>query len=186
MQTWIILKKDGSDRYVYATESCQTAANAYNTDYFEVLHWDLDTWGAAPPSADLETKYVIPDESLKKRASAYKMELEDLKQAWESQKYLDGDDDETELSGTLTFITDNNTVSGSGTSFTTELAVGSYIQLNSEKEYAEEIESIENDTSLTLVATYKGSGGSGVGSNAMLELGKTRKKRREIKDKYPL
>lgn len=67
------------------------------------------------------------------------------------------------LTGTLTFTNASATVTGSGTSFTTELAVGDKIILDADEIWSEVL-SIASDTSLTLSAVYAGAGDSGAGS----------------------
>jgi len=68
--------------------------------------------------------------------------------------------------GTLTFVNNSETVTGSGTTFTTELAAGQYICLESDLgssgpgAYAQ-IETVDSNTQLTLVSLYGGSSDSG-------------------------
>lgn len=67
------------------------------------------------------------------------------------------------LTGTLTFTAASDQVTGSGTLFTSELAVGDFISLDADELWVE-IESIESNTALTLTAVYAGAGGAGAGS----------------------
>ena len=66
------------------------------------------------------------------------------------------------LTGTATFSGSSATVTGSGTSFTSALAVGDYIYNYADANtYAQRVIAITNDTSLTLAANYGGTAGSG-------------------------
>lgn len=78
--------------------------------------------------------------------------------------------------GTATFTHDSATVTGSGTSFTTELSVGQYLCLESDlgssgPEVYGQIESIESNTSLTLADVYAGSSSSGTAAYAYFQSG---------------
>lgn len=65
-------------------------------------------------------------------------------------------------SGTATFTTGSATVTGSGTSFTTQLNTDKYVRLSTDPlGSGKRIASIESDTSLTLEANYTATGGSG-------------------------
>lgn len=67
------------------------------------------------------------------------------------------------LTGTLTFTADSVDVTGVGTFFTTELAVGDYIQLDADTAPAK-IESITDDANLVLLNAYTAAGGEGATS----------------------
>lgn len=75
----------------------------------------------------------------------------------------------TGLTGTLTFTNGNATVTGVGTSFTTELVAGDYIQLDSDGT-AVKILTVDSNTSLTLTAVYPAPSGSGASSKVVLTL----------------
>lgn len=75
-----------------------------------------------------------------------------------------GDGSSSSLTGTsVTFTNASDQVTGIGTSFTTELAVGSIVQLDADAAWAEVL-SIESNTAFTLTANYTGTGGTGNGS----------------------
>lgn len=66
------------------------------------------------------------------------------------------------LTGTVTLTNGSTSVSGSGTSFTTQLAVGDVIRLSADAESAwAKITVVTNNTSATIAANYTGMGGSG-------------------------
>jgi hypothetical protein len=68
-----------------------------------------------------------------------------------------GDGGPTALSGTSVTMTNASTaVTGVGTAFTTDLAVGDYIYLNSQKTHLGKVASITNNTALVLTANYTG------------------------------
>jgi hypothetical protein len=68
------------------------------------------------------------------------------------------------ISGTsVTFTNASATVTGSGTSFATELQPNWKVRLDADGVWAT-IKSIESNTSLTLTANYSGAGGTGAGS----------------------
>lgn len=119
-----------------------------------------------------------------KRRGAYEMEHDSLMACWKGQKELDSVAETTSITGTPTFTNGNPTVTGSGTLFTTELAVGDYIQLDADG-VSVKVDSITNNTSLELVENYMGTGGTGAGSKVMEEKGMLDEKRREIKNLYP-
>jgi len=75
----------------------------------------------------------------------------------------------TALTGTLTFVNGNTAVTGSGTLFTTELAVGDYIRLDADDVFYK-VASITDDLNLTLETPYANTGGSGSGSKAVFTL----------------
>ena len=75
----------------------------------------------------------------------------------------------TALTGTLTFTNGSTAVTGSGTAFTTELAVGEYIQLDADKTVGK-IATITDDTNIVLDSNYVGTGGSGAGSQVELSI----------------
>jgi hypothetical protein len=66
----------------------------------------------------------------------------------------------TALTGTVTFTNGSLAVTGSGTSFTTQIVVGQYIKktADSETDYVQ-VSSIQSNTALTLVSTYPGTTG---------------------------
>jgi len=75
----------------------------------------------------------------------------------------------TTLTGTITFTNGSTAVTGSGTAFTTECAVGGRIKLQSDDAGEDgvnwaTIDSITDDEHLTLTANYQGSTGSGTAS----------------------
>ena len=67
------------------------------------------------------------------------------------------------LTGNLTFTNGSANVTGSGTTFTTQIAVGDSIRLDADNVFAE-VASITSNTALTLISNYSGTGGSGTGS----------------------
>ena len=69
----------------------------------------------------------------------------------------------TAVTGTITFTNGSKTVTGSGSSFTTELAAGDKIQLDADESLMT-IASVETDTSLTLSNLYDDTGGAGAAS----------------------
>ena len=68
------------------------------------------------------------------------------------------------LTGTLTFTNGSATVTGSSTTFTTEVFRNWLIQLDADGTYVT-VESVESDTSLTLSANYSDTGGSGASTS---------------------
>lgn len=69
------------------------------------------------------------------------------------------------LTGTVTFVAASTTVSGSGTSFTTEVSRTHYVKLSSDSDEAwTEVLSVVSDTEIELLAPYSGTGGSGTAS----------------------
>jgi hypothetical protein len=78
------------------------------------------------------------------------------------------------LTGTVTLTNGSTTVTGSGTSFTTQLAnhLGRSIKLNADPESAwAQIASVQSDTLATLAFPYPGAGGTGPASYFRTELG---------------
>lgn len=74
---------------------------------------------------------------------------------------------EVAITGTsMTFTAASTAVTGVGTSFTTELAVGDYIYLDGEYADGVRIASITSDTALVLTSAYGGTGGTGNGKLA--------------------
>lgn len=73
--------------------------------------------------------------------------------------------DPTALTGTLTFTQGSTAVTGSGTAFTTELAIGDFI-LGADGNWWEAVV-ISSDTSLTLYREYSGSTAAGVSSQKL-------------------
>ena len=71
--------------------------------------------------------------------------------------------DDVALSGTLTFTNGDTAVTGDSTAFTTEVGKGDFIQLDADATMVE-VASVTDDTHLTLVDDYSGSGGSGSGT----------------------
>ncbi len=74
----------------------------------------------------------------------------------------------TTLTGTATFTNGSTNVTGSGTTFTTQVLVGQYVKLSADSETAyAQVASIQSSTQLTLVTTYTGSssGAAAVVSN---------------------
>lgn len=45
---YIILRKSGTDRYVFAIETTKIAADVYPASDFEYVHWVVDCCGALP------------------------------------------------------------------------------------------------------------------------------------------
>lgn len=119
-----------------------------------------------------------------KRRTAYEMELDRMVECWRGQKDLDGVAETTSLTGTITLTSGQTTLTGNGTSFLSELPVGSYLHLDADG-VSIKVESISNDTTGVLSETYMGTGGAGAGSKVMLEKGMVDEKRREIKNLYP-
>ena len=63
----------------------------------------------------------------------------------------------TALTGTLTFVNGSTAVTGTGTTFTTQIVEGQYIKLTSDSETAyAQVFSVISNTSLTLVSGYTG------------------------------
>jgi hypothetical protein len=69
----------------------------------------------------------------------------------------------TALTGTITFTNGSATVTGSGSSFTGEVAAGDKIQLDADGTLVK-VASVETDTSLTLSNLYNDTGGGGASS----------------------
>lgn len=67
------------------------------------------------------------------------------------------------LTGTMEFTTDGVGVTGTGTSFTTELSAGDYIWLDSDA-IPVKVESVTDNTNLVLASGYAGVGGGGSAS----------------------
>ena len=67
------------------------------------------------------------------------------------------------VTGTITFTNGSKTVTGSGSSFTSELAAGDKIQLDADGSLMT-IASVETNTSLTLSNLYSDTGGAGAAS----------------------
>jgi len=78
-----------------------------------------------------------------------------------------GDGGPTALTGALSFPGGSAAVTGSGTAFTTELAAGDHIYLDSQPGVLATVQSIESNTGLTLTAVYAGSTGSGASSKIL-------------------
>lgn len=74
-----------------------------------------------------------------------------------------GDTGLTALTGTLTFTSGSASVSGSSTSFSSEIAAGDQIQLDADGTLVR-VASVTNDTALVLEELYNDTGGSGAGS----------------------
>ncbi|OPX46390.1 hypothetical protein CLHUN_02060 [Ruminiclostridium hungatei] len=72
-----------------------------------------------------------------------------------------GDGGPTNLSGTITFTNGSTAVTGSGTSFSSQITVGDFIGLTADGAIAQ-VQSVSSNTSITLSAPYSKSGGSGV------------------------
>ena len=180
---YLILKKDGPDRYVMARESTKTATELYNSTYFEYIHWVVDISGAAPAKDD-STPWTDSRGYSEKRRCAYEMELDRLTLSWKGCKDYDGDSETTALTGSATFTSGSASVSGSGTQFQSELAVGDYIQLDADAD-AYKVSAIASDTALTLEENYDSTGGAGASSKLLAPKGEAKKLRRDIKKKYP-
>jgi len=72
--------------------------------------------------------------------------------------------------GTATFTNGSRTVTGTGFVSTSDLRCGDYVKLNADAESAwMQVESLEGETSLTLVASYNGTGGTGAASRAIVK-----------------
>lgn len=67
------------------------------------------------------------------------------------------------LTGTVTFTNASTAVTGSGTSFDTELEAGDIIRLDADDLFVE-VASVESATALTLVSNYPSTGGAGAAS----------------------
>lgn len=80
-----------------------------------------------------------------------------------------GDGGPSALTGTVTLTNGSTSVTGSGTAFTTELAVGDYVYLNAQKTQLGKVASIGSNTALTLTANYGGTTGSGAASKILNE-----------------
>lgn len=69
----------------------------------------------------------------------------------------------TTLTGTLSFTNGSPTLTGTGTSFTTEVKSGQYIKKSADSETLYlQVYSVDSDTQITLVANYAGTTASGV------------------------
>ncbi|MFH1442357.1 MAG: hypothetical protein ABIH18_10015, partial [Candidatus Omnitrophota bacterium] len=68
----------------------------------------------------------------------------------------------TPLTGTITFTNASTAVTGSGTTFSSELSPNDYIWLEADQIWMT-VASVASDTSLTLTAAYTGTGGEGAG-----------------------
>jgi len=95
-----------------------------------------------------------------------------------NDEFLDGTDNkvygrltvaEVALTGTLTFTNSLMAVTGVGTLFTTEVAVGDLIQLDADGVYAE-VATVTDDFNIILAAGYGGAGGAGAGTRRRWEL----------------
>lgn len=80
-----------------------------------------------------------------------------------------GDGGPSALTGTVTLTNGSTSVTGSSTLFTTELAVGDYVYLNTQKTQLGKVASISSNTALTLTANYGGTTGSGAASKILNE-----------------
>jgi len=81
-----------------------------------------------------------------------------------------GDGGPTALTGTVTMTNGSTAVTGSGTAFTTELAVGDYLYLNAQQTQLGKVASITNNTALVLTANYGGTTGSTAASKILNEV----------------
>lgn len=79
-----------------------------------------------------------------------------------------GDGGPTALTGTITMTNGSTAVTGSGTAFTTELAVGDYIYVDAQKTQLGKVASITNNTALVLTANYGGTTASGAAASKIL------------------
>lgn len=71
----------------------------------------------------------------------------------------------TSLTGTVTFTNGSSVVTGSGTTFTTQLGYYSYIKLDAHAESAwARVVTVDSDTQVTLASPYTGANGSGAAS----------------------
>lgn len=73
---FIILKKSGANRFVFALEESKQAADAYNATDFEYVHWITDCCGA-PPKIDSITPWVDTRTYDIKRRCGYIMESDE-------------------------------------------------------------------------------------------------------------
>ena len=73
--------------------------------------------------------------------------------------------DPTNLTGTLSFTNGSTAVTGSGTAFTTELAIGDFIKGGDG--YWWEVVTITSDTAATLYKKYSGTTESGISSQKL-------------------
>lgn len=63
----------------------------------------------------------------------------------------------TSLSGTVTFTNNSTTITGSGTSFTTQVIAGQFIKKSADSETLyQQVASVNSDTSITLASVYTG------------------------------
>src|SRR3990172_2492131 len=76
---------------------------------------------------------------------------------------------DTPITGTVGFTNGSTAVSGTGTSFTTEIAVGDYIK-NDADGMVGKVASITSDTALVLTSVYAGASGSGAANKVVLTL----------------
>ena len=79
-----------------------------------------------------------------------------------------GDGGPTALTGTVAVTNGSPTVTGTGTLFTTELVVNDFIFLAAGDGLLYRVQSIANDTSLTLASNYGGTTGSGLAASKVL------------------
>jgi len=73
---FVILKKSGADRYVFALELSKTATNLYNSTDYEYVHWVTDCCGE-PPKINVTTPWVDTRTYDIKRRCGYMMEADE-------------------------------------------------------------------------------------------------------------
>ncbi len=77
----------------------------------------------------------------------------------------------TVLTGTVTFTDENTAITGSGTAFLTETAIGDFIRKASTDTLWREVASIASDTALTLKQAWDGTTGAGSSGGSQLANG---------------
>lgn len=91
---YIILRKDGTDRYVVGIESTLTSATAYPTETYEYVHWNIDCCGPCPAINNATPWVDVRTYDLKRRCG-YKADCDDEYIRYRGRVERDGDDDAT-------------------------------------------------------------------------------------------
>lgn len=150
-----------------STSANQTTSNTK----LDTLHADLlagvpaiatlnSTYGPDPSSYVLGTSTINVDEG-----GALKTRGQVLTDEHSFRDNFNGSSLISSLTGTLTFTNASTQVTGSGTLFTTEIQSGHLIRLNTDAETAlAEVDYVESDTVLYLLAPRAGATGSGASS----------------------
>lgn len=138
--------------------------NASGTDYTSLSIWEAANQSDLTATSTLVFSHAgitgtIPDGSpMTGATSGIKGEVTHATSTQALIKHI-----RTTLTGTLTFTNGSTAVLETGTSFTTELAVGDDIWLGADSTWAE-VSSITDDLNVVLTVAYAGVGGSGSGA----------------------